>query len=489
MDYYLTQSIIISEASSYCDFFLATMLILEQSCQKIDTTDLGVDLIPAVDNVNTFDTILGVITGNAFLPDSSVIIRTEDHALGAIEDPEFGKTSANIYFNILPVTSTNPFPNKDSIKGMIDSVVLSLGFTGLYGDSNSVENISVYEIEQTARIVDSSYPISSPEFPVLLTPLGEKTVNFFTLNDPQTVKQGKDTLTETNVLRIRLNKSLGERLAGYDSTNAYKTDSIFTTFFKGLAIKVDTVRSARKKALAYFKLSDNSKTRLTVYYRVTVNGKTDTTFAHFIYKTNVSAKSANLIRRNISGTNYSNNIANTSSNKDKVYIQSSPGSFAHVNIPGLRTLTNRVIHKAELIIEKLPSAEDQFFTPSFLFLDLWDSVSKRFITVQNDFIEDNQGSYNLFDFGGNIKNNKYSFNISRHVQGIISRKEAVYSFRLYGSYETRPFYAKPDVKLTDIDPNPHFYYVNPQIARGRVVVAGGSHPTQKMRVRIIYSKI
>ncbi|MEJ7740148.1 MAG: DUF4270 family protein [Chitinophagaceae bacterium] len=470
-------------------FFIVTILILEQSCQKIDTTDLGVDLIPAVDNVNTFDTTLEVITGNSFLTDSSIIIRTEDHALGVMEDPEFGKTSADIYFNILPSTSLNPFPNKDSIKGMIDSVVLSLAFAGLYGDSNSIENISVYEIDPTARLVDSSYPISTPDFPVLLTPLGEKTVNFETLNDPQTVKQGKDILTETSVLRIRLNKSLGERLARYDSTKEYKTDSGFTSFFKGLAIRTDSVRSARKKALAYFKLSDNTKTRLTVYYRTTINGVTDTTFANFIYKTAVSAKSANVIRRNFAGTSYGGNIANTNVNKEKIYIQSSPGSFAKITIPGLKTLTNRVIHNAILIVEKLPSAEDHFFTPPFLFLDVWDTTRNRYITVQNDFIEDNQGSYNLFDFGGNIKNNTYSFNVSRHVQGIISRKESIYPFRLYGSYETRPLYARPDVKITDIDPVPHFYYVNPQIARGRVVVGGGIHPAQKMRLRIIYSKI
>ena len=44
--------------------------------------------------------------------------------------------------------------------------------------------------------------------------LGEKTVNFTTLNDPQTIKKGKDTalVTEANILRIKLDNSLGQRL-------------------------------------------------------------------------------------------------------------------------------------------------------------------------------------------------------------------------------------------------------------------------------------
>ena len=45
-------------------FAFISILVFEQSCQKIDTTDLGAELIPSVDNVNTFDTLLEVITAN-----------------------------------------------------------------------------------------------------------------------------------------------------------------------------------------------------------------------------------------------------------------------------------------------------------------------------------------------------------------------------------------------------------------------------------------
>ena len=125
-------------------FSLVGFLFLEQSCQKIDTTDLGIGLIPAVDNVNTFDTILTVVTQNNSFIDTTSISRTENHALGILEDPEFGTTNARIYFDILPQTSgTYPFGNRDSAK-IVDSVVLSLNYISLYGDSNSVEKIQVF---------------------------------------------------------------------------------------------------------------------------------------------------------------------------------------------------------------------------------------------------------------------------------------------------------------------------------------------------------
>lgn len=462
-------------------FSVVGFLFFVQSCQKIDTTDLGIGLIPAVDNINTFDTILNVVTQNNSFVDTTSISRTENHALGILEDPEFGTTRASIYFDVLPQTSgTYPFGSRDSVK-MIDSVVLSLNYISLYGDSNSVERIQVFEIQPTADFKDSLYRLNSPDFAVVPTPLGIKEVNFTTLNDPRVIKKGKDTalVREQNILAIHLDKELGRRLMTYDTLGAYKNDSAFTTYLKGLAIKIDSTTSPRKKALAYFNLADNSKTRLTVYYRT----NTDTAYTEFIYKNQV-AKGANLVKRNTTGTRYANNLSNPADGNEKVYIQSTPGSFATVTIPGLKDLTNRVIHKAELIIEKLPSDDEVFLTPPVLFIDMIDSAKKAFYTIPLDFSTDGSGSYNSATFGGVIKSGQYAFDFSRHIQGIITRKEPVFTYRLYAPFVTWPFYS---VTSTTNSGSP--LLVNQNIAQGRVVVGGGSHPTQKMRLRIIYSKI
>ena len=475
---------------------LLAALILVQSCQKIDTTTLGVGVIPSGDNINTLDTLLEVVTDTNFLyQDSSRITSTENHALGYLEDPEFGNTSAAIYFGITPVTSgSNAFPNKDSIGNRIDSVVLSLSYAGLYGDSFSVENIRVSEIASNAEFKDSvaGYPITAPYFPLVSQPLGTATVNFTVLNDAKQFKQGKDTAltTQENVLRIRLDRSLGLRLAGYDTTTAYSSDSLFATKFKGIALTIDSAGSSRKKALAYFNLSDTAKTKLTVYYRTVSGGVLDTGYVNFIYKTNSSAKNANPIRRTIAGSNYQRNMLGTAVNKDKLYIQSGPGSYATISVPALSTMSNRLVYKAELIMKILPSAENNFLTPPILFLDQTDPANSRYITVQNDFLIDNSGNYNYTTFGGLVRGDTgYVFNLTRYFQTVVTRRQTAHKFRVYAPFQTQPYYANSDVYPATYSLPTYPFLINSLIARGRVVLGGGSHPTQKMYVRLIYSRI
>ena len=126
------------------------------SCKKIDTTDVGIDLIPTVDNITTFDTVLDVITNNELSYDSARVIREEDHALGLIQnDPDFGKTTAEIYFSLTPNGyRPHPFKKRDSIP-IIDSVVLAMAYVGTYGDTTSVEQFSVYEINKNADFTNN----------------------------------------------------------------------------------------------------------------------------------------------------------------------------------------------------------------------------------------------------------------------------------------------------------------------------------------------
>ncbi len=66
-------------------------------CTKIESTETGSSLIPLIDRVNTFDTLLRVITNN-FPSDSSRVYKTDDHVIGTIAgDALFGKTSASVF--------------------------------------------------------------------------------------------------------------------------------------------------------------------------------------------------------------------------------------------------------------------------------------------------------------------------------------------------------------------------------------------------------
>jgi len=245
--------------------------------------------------------------------------------------------------------------------------------------------------------------------------------------------------------------------------------------------------------LGYFNLRDTG-TKLSFYYRATENGKTDT----FLTKFDVLGfTTANIIRRNIAGTEYEAAINNGTPADDKVYIATSPGSYSLVRIPGLSTLSNRLVHRAELIVEQIPSpGDDKFLPPPRLMLDAYDSAASLPRTIQNDFIYDNSSPtlYNASLFGGDYKSGKYIFNISRFVQGIVSRKDTLFPLRLYAPYNTILSYIPDGVMQNQIVINNLLRFsfpVVPYVANGRVVVGGGNYvnPAQRLRLRIIYSKI
>jgi hypothetical protein len=146
----------------------ALLLTVYSSCSRIDTTDIGNNLIPAVDNVSTFEASFDVITDNFQDVDTSRIFDEEDHALGTISnDPIFGKTTAAIYFNVSPAAfGSFPFINKDSIKFPIDSVVLSLALFARSGTPFTV----------TAQVV----PLASAGAKVMRTAVAFNTLALFT---------------------------------------------------------------------------------------------------------------------------------------------------------------------------------------------------------------------------------------------------------------------------------------------------------------------
>jgi len=461
------------------------------SCKKInEATDLGGDLIPGVDNVNTFDTSLNTITQNSVL--ASFIKNDSGHrvayndlvALGHINDPEFGQVHANFCFSLsAPAYNSYPFlPRKDTPFHPVDSVVLFLKYAGAYGDTNSggTQTVTVHEIPFTGLTTslneDSVYRFANPASDFSGTQIGTSTFTIRTLKDSFTVVQAYDTFKVANVVRIKLDPSLGTKLAQMDTSVGYKNDSLFKTIFNGLAIK--TVNGGN--ALSYFNLADTG-TKLVVHYRYNVNNK-DTVRATVVYRHSSSGQS-NYVNVQ-QGGNWAASINNPS---DKVYIQSSPsGSYTSIVIPGLSSLGNKVIHRAEIIATKIPSISDNIFTtPPRLFLDRLHHNTDSSYLFERDLTIGSDGSIGYDVFGGTLNGGSYRFNITRYIQGIVTRGERNDTLRLWAPLSTYEY--------SSVIEN---YYkfpipVNNRIAEGRVVLGGGSHPdpNARLRLRIVYSNL
>ena len=492
--------------------FLAAIFfsIIIGSCTKIDTTQIGADLIPAVDNVHTFADTLDVFgTQGVIGTDSTRISINELQVLGTISsDPLFGKTNANVYLQIKPVFFPYHFGNiKDSIGQPsgpagtgFDSVVLCLSYKGFYGDSSKPQHLKVLELDEaeTNFKYDSLYQIN---YQPLITPsnlLGEVTVIPTDLAKYTYLSNKKDSANYQ--IRIPLNTAfLNKILANSDSSvnNPFHSDSLFKTVFKGFAIEADGGSGA--SGLFYIGLTD-VKTRLEVHYRRKNIAPIDTSFSSWAVISTTSttvtkSASANYINRDRSGSQYANRVPTS----NELFIQATPGTYATLQIPGISLLSNRIIHRAEIVIEQIPPMAPLLPAPSFLYLDAIDTnTSNKYKPLPydlspNSYYNPNTSAHPFYPtngidfsyFGGNARTkidpftgqliNYYTFNISKYVQNIVTKHEVNYGLRLTAPYEL-------------------FYYgsrlaFNNGLAHGGIKIGNGNNPHYKLRMRIVYSKI
>ncbi|MDB5197594.1 MAG: hypothetical protein JWP88_1965, partial [Flaviaesturariibacter sp.] len=363
---------------------------------------------------------------------------------------------------------------------------LSLSYKGAYGDTSAGATllVQVKEIAQSAKFNDTSvYRISHPVFATIGGTLGSKTIAFSQFKDSiRIVRKIGDTTKTANELRIRIDPSLIQRFKSYDTAGAYKNDSLFHAAFSGFKIEA----TGTTKAIAYFGLSDQTKTKLTFYYRTSRNGVKDTSTADFYHY--ASGSRANTIRRDPSG-DFATFLNNSTPRDEKIFIQGgSPGSVATISIPALSTLSNRVIHRAELIISKIPSASEALYpAPPVVFLDqinLFDVGSSIIDDISSTSADGTTQSTSVF--GGAFRSDStYRFNLTRHVQAIVTKKEPNNNLRLYAPLYTFIKALPENTSATRV------VSVLPQIAYGRIVLGGGNYPDQakRLKLRIIYSKI
>ena len=483
-------------------FIFSLLTIAFFGCTRITSTDLGSGLIPAIDGVITKDTLLDVITDTFDDPDSTRIYKGDVHVVGNItNDPLFGKTKASIFFEVKP--ASYPFyisGVKDSIK--VDSAVLILSYRGIFGDSTKPITLRVSEIDQSTPLDPyMSYPANYPSaVPITAsTPLAPaKTFDIRRFSD----SVNNRFENANNQIRIRLNDNVAKRfIKDYDSSNAYVSDSVFRTFFAGFALTAD---AGTNNALVKISLSDTN-TKFALYYSTSSTGATqrDTSVTYFTFNTS-TAGDANILTRDRTGSEISKHLTTTSKPDSLVYIQTSPGTYIRVKIPGLQGLSNRIIHRAELIAEQVPddanltTLETFLLPPRYLLLSKYDSgiISKR--NIPNDYIISTSTGPNISTFGGFVtaksilgydKVYAYNFDLSRYVQGIVTRKDTSFTLIMSAPVNDSLRYTPPYPGNTIQS----VYYVAPGNANeagdGRVRLGGGTHSRFRMRLRIIYSRI
>jgi hypothetical protein len=126
-------------------------------------------------------------------------------------------------------------------------------------------------------------------------------------------------------------------------------------------------------------------------------------------------------------------------------------------------------------------------------LDVYDSTLGTYKFIPYDFAVDQSaiidpafGSYGQSATDGSGNSIRvWKFKLTRYIQSIVTKKEKVNHFRLFTHRSaTEPIFVPSTGGNTYLSA-----IINSQYAFGRVRVGGGNHPTQRMRLRIVYTKI
>ena len=482
-------------------FVVLSLFFVFFSCTKIETTDIGNGLIPAVDGVNVKDTFFDVIT-NTFVDNNIArVYKGDDQVIGVItNDPIFGKTTASSFFELKPTVYPFAFPGvKDSL--VVDSAILILSYKGAYGDTTARQTWRVYEINRDSKLrFDSAYGAQTTVINTTGSPIGVK--NFDIRNENDSVNNRFENAL--NQIRIPLEKSFATRLMKqYDSLagNAYQSDSLFKENFAGFGIIPDP---SMGNALLRVNLLDTN-TKLGLYYSTRTAGAAarDTNVSYFRFNISggtATSGNANVIKRDYNGSQITNYL-NTQRNDSLIFVQTSPGTYATIRIPNLSTFRNAVIIRAEIDMTQVPADQqlDEWLAPPrYLLLSAYDSVNQHKINIPNDY-EVLQGGANIQNFGGFLFRKEvpgigrvgaYNFTVTRYVQGIVTRKDSSYALRLYAPSNDSVVYRAP-YPLNSTSATTYLSPANANvIAHGRVRLYGGGGQSQlRMRLRIIYSEL
>ncbi|HVI44878.1 MAG TPA: DUF4270 family protein, partial [Chitinophaga sp.] len=412
-------------------FVAAAMAFLYGSSGCNESTILGTGLIPPGDLVNAKDTTInGLITSNILQYDSTIInggYNYFTHVVGSITtDPVMGKSHAFLYTQVGLPASAFTFAGAGQT---LDSVVLSITYSGFTGDSTTPQTFRVYRMTEpsTSFRIDSNYAYNKA---LQYNPgelLGTLSITPLSARDSVSIYGTK----EAPQLRVKLSAAFGNDLLQQKSDGAFKNDSSFRAYLKGFAIVPDTTMGTNRNMM-YVDLSKGTS-KLTVFYK---NSTDDSLRATFAFNTLTSGH-ANYFVHNYNGSEAGKYINTGNPKGDSViFVQSRPGLRTKITIPGLQNFPNAVINKAELVFTQITVGNSDmnniFAEPARLTLEQYTDgdATKDPIDLTSGGTAYFGGSKQVITNFGGVQVVQYTFNLGRWMQLLLKQQETNNGFRL-----------------------------------------------------------
>lgn len=395
----------------------------------------------------------------------SVIVHSADvtsqlytYLLGELNDPFFGKATAEIYAQpILPTVGTV------LLGATLDSVVLELTYDtlGNYGSLTDPVTIEVYRMTQRPDFKTDYYSDERFDSGTLL---GSK-IFVPKPKDSVTVIRPSDTLILQPHIRIPLEKLLFSDITSQDTIVYQHLDS-FLTYFNGLYIKMTNTNNTMLGLDLV-----NSVSGLSIYY--TKDGSVDKEFK-FVF-TAASVKAVHF-ENDYSGTAVQAALAPEPEN-DYWYVQGMAGVRTKMVVDGLPDLGNAIINEAELeVFCSFPAGDDPLLFPPLPFL----VTQFRTDTSIANSLDVNIG---LARASGNFFSSTYEAiygGVAREVSG---SSPAIYKYEMKVTSQIKDIFTGKKENIIYFNP------IDKGNQPGRSIMFGPGDPLYAPRLRVFYTAL
>lgn len=271
---------------------------------------------------------------------------TDVALFGTIEDPIFGKTTANVYLipdlprlgGLIDIPS---FAGVGSDTVSIDSIVLIFTTDTSFFYGNVTGNSFPYQVNELMGEVDLDQDIySRQDFPINPVPVATGT---FTPTSSLTFLH--DTMFYDSILvrqvRVKFDDALVDKFIGDGSGLIYASDTAFRQFFNGLYLQSTGVSNS---LLGLNAIEEQSFGRLGLYFYTSQNNR-----AQDIYRIPMNVAAPNY-RFDRTSSLAETLIAEQVSTNQQGLIQGGGGLTARIEITNLDDFAGKVINNAELDI-------------------------------------------------------------------------------------------------------------------------------------------
>lgn len=431
---------------------LAVLFIMAVACTK-QPDEVGTNIQPGSELLTFhYDTTLD-ITAYAVREDSIRTDETSQSLLGSYWDPMFGITRAAMFTQLRLSSSGHSFGTNP----VIDSIVMSLAFSGVYGDSSALQTITVYELTDTLDADNAYYSNQLKAHSSVV--LGTRTF-IARPTDSVTI----DTVTYAPHFKMAITDEDFKKKILDASEDALSSNDNFTSYIKGIMIDADAPAAPSLGSIMYIDV-ESSLTYMKIYYHNDDDTADvfqldiDADCARYNYFDHNDYLEADpLLRQQIIDKN-------TTLGTDNLYVQAMGGIRTDIKIDTgmISTLRNKgyTINEARLLVTNL-DPDSKYSPPEKLVLVQVEADST--ITYLDDQYEGD--TY----FGGSYLNNgTYSFRISHYIQNLIDG---------------------------NIDPDTHLtFYATSSSVRGNRLIFNGTSPSDpslkgsRLQIQVLFSKI